>query len=76
MISLFLIVFGYWLIWVSFCAMGGFRFVSCVATCVSVYAVGGFWFVPCVVACVSVCVAFVGFDLCHVWVLVCVVGGH
>ena len=50
--------------------------MSCVAACVSVYAVGGFWFVPCVVACVSVCVAFVGFDLCHVWVLVCVVGGH
>ena len=68
-------MFGYWLIWVSVCAMGGFQFVSCVVACVSDYAVGGFWFVPCMVACVSVCGAFVGFDLCRVWVLVCVVGG-
>ena len=47
----------------------------CVVACVSVYAMGGFWLVPCVVACVSFCVAFVGFNLCRVWVLVCVVGG-
>ena len=59
-------MFGYWLIWVSFCAMGGFRFVSCVAACVSIYAVGGFWFVPCVVACVSICAMCGGlcFSLC------------
>ena len=49
--------------------------MSCVVACVSVYAVDGFWFVSCVVACVSVCVAFVGFNLRCVWVLVCVVGG-
>ena len=68
-------MFGYWLIWVSVCPMGGFRFVSFVVAWVSVYAVGVFRFVPCVVACVSVCVAFVGFNLCRVWVLVCVVRG-
>ena len=79
-------MFGFWLIWVSVCPMGGFRFASFVVAWVSVYAVDGFWFVSCVVACVSVCavcgvacvsvcVAFVGFNLRCVWVLVCVVGG-
>ena len=59
-------MFGYWLIWVSVCPMGGFRFVSFVVAWVSVYAVGVFRFVPCVVACVSVCAVCGGlrFSLC------------
>ena len=60
-------MFGYWLIWVSVCVVcGGLCFGLCN---------GWVLLVPCVVACVSICVAFVGFDLCRVWVLVCVVGG-
>ena len=48
-------MFGYWLIWVSVCAMGGFRFVSCVVAYVSVcVAFVGFnlcrvWVLVCVV---------------------------
>lgn len=57
-------LFGSWRIWLGFDEFG---FVPCVVACISVCAVcGGL--------CFSLC-GSCGFQFCHVWVLVCVVGG-